>query len=177
MYEEILDIVDNNGSIMHQASKVESHKHGWLHKTVIGYIRDANSWTLVRQSDDKQDAGQFVAPVGGHVKSNETEIEALLRESEEEIGTRNIEYKYIGVATYHRQIIGRDENHMCFVYEINTLDHIKLGVESVSVETFSNEDLKRQIIENPDDFGDGYYFILERFYPEYLPKKRRSSRS
>jgi 8-oxo-dGTP pyrophosphatase MutT (NUDIX family) len=168
--EEELDIVDVDGNTLHQASKTDSHKQGWLHKTVIGYIRDANSWTLVRQSADKQDAGQFVAPVGGHVKSHESEIDALFRESAEEIGTSNIKYKFVGVAIYHRQIIGRDENHMCFVYEITTNDSIKLGTESVSVETFTNEDLKRLLAESPDNFGDGYFFILKRLYPDYLPK-------
>jgi len=32
---------------------------------------------MVKQASDKQDAGQYVSPVGGHVTSGETDIEAL----------------------------------------------------------------------------------------------------
>lgn len=74
-------------------------------------------------------------------------------------------------------MIGRDENHLFLVYEIETDDPIKLNEESVSIERFTREDLKKALIEHPEEFGDAYYFVLESFYPEYLPdtyKKRWS---
>jgi 8-oxo-dGTP pyrophosphatase MutT (NUDIX family) len=169
MAEEIVDIIDGNGEVLRQAVKSETHQHGWLHKTVIGYLRDGDEWILVRQAADRQDAGQLVAPVGGHVQAGESETDALLRESEEEIGTRNIEYKLIGRAIFHRQVIGRDENHLFVVYEIYTDDEIVLNEESVSYERFTHEGLMKALVEFPENFGDAYYFVLEKFYPDYLP--------
>jgi isopentenyldiphosphate isomerase len=71
--EEIIDIVNKNGEVLRQAAKSEAHQHGWLHKTVIGYLRDGEDWILVCQAADRQDAGQLVAPVAGHVQAGETE--------------------------------------------------------------------------------------------------------
>jgi 8-oxo-dGTP pyrophosphatase MutT (NUDIX family) len=92
MTGEIVDIIDESGKVLHQATKEEAHEHGWLHKTVISCLRYGDDWGLVTQAGHKQDAGQLVHPVGGHVKAGESEEDALLRESEEEIGTENIDF-------------------------------------------------------------------------------------
>jgi 8-oxo-dGTP pyrophosphatase MutT (NUDIX family) len=167
--DERVDIIDEKGRILRQVPKAEAHVHGWLHKTVIGYLRQGNTWRLVRQAADRQDAGQLVAPVGGHVQAGETEVNALLRESEEEIGTRNITYKEIGRARFHRQVIGRDENHLFIVYEIATDDDIQLGDEAETMKTFTGEELKKALQDHPENFGEAYYFVLETFYSQYLP--------
>lgn len=166
----MVDIIDENGNILRQVLKVKAHKHGWLHKTVIGYLKYGDDWALVRQASDRQDAGQLVAPVGGHVKAGESELDALLRESEEEIGTRNITYTYMGDKIFHRHVIGRDENHLFAIYEISTDDPITLNKEAVAIERFARADLKQALREHPKDFGESYYFVLEAFYPEYLPE-------
>jgi 8-oxo-dGTP pyrophosphatase MutT (NUDIX family) len=175
---ELVDIVDEAGKVLRQALKTEAHKHGWLHnKTAIGYLKYGDDWALVRQAADRQDAGQLVAPVGGHIRAAETDLDGLLREAEEEIGTKNITIKHIGNARFHRQVIGRDENHLFIVYEITTDDPIRLGSEAVAIERFTPDALKEAIVKEPQNFGDAFYFNLEKLYPEYLPRgyKRRWS--
>jgi len=167
--DEVVDIVDEQGKVLGQALKSQTHKDGRLHLTTIGCLRYGSDIALVRQSADRQDAGQLVNPVGGHAKAGETEMEALLRESEEEIGTRNITHKLLGHARFQRQVLGRDENHLFAVYEIRTNDKIRLGSESDSLERFSGAELKQALRDNPDDFGAAFYFVFEHFYPEYLP--------
>jgi 8-oxo-dGTP pyrophosphatase MutT (NUDIX family) len=169
MNAEIVDIVGSHGEVLRQELKTEAHKHGWLHKTVIGYLRYGDDWALIRQASDKQDAGQLVAPVGGHVSAGETDITALLRESEEEIGTATISYKRLGSAIFRRQVIGRDENHLFMVYEISTNDELILGSESVAVERFTIAELKQALLDEPQQFGAALYFVFEHFYAEYLP--------
>lgn len=170
MDDEIVDIIGENGQITNQALKTEAHKYGWLHKTVIGYLKYGNDWALVCQAADRQDAGQLVAPVGGHVKAGEENIAALIREADEEIGTGNIIYRHVGDAVFHRQVIGRDENHLFIIYEIETSDAINLGEEAISIERFTKEELMSELSNHPERFGAAYYFVLEHFYPEYLPK-------
>jgi isopentenyl-diphosphate Delta-isomerase len=170
MDTELVDIIDADGTVVGQELKTEAHKQGWLHKTVIGYLKYGDDWALVRQAADRQDAGQLVAPVGGHVQAGESVEEALLRESEEEIGTRKISHRYVGDAIFHRQVIGRDENHLFVIYEITTDDDVVLGEEAVAIERFTKDELRQALAEKPQNFGDAYYFVLERFYPDYLPQ-------
>lgn len=172
MDEELIDIVNAAGKVLRQANKTEAHKHGWLHKTVIGYVRYGDDWALISQAADRQDAGQLVAPVGGHVKAGETELEALLRETQEEIGVKNISHNHVGSARFHRQVLGRDENHLFVVYEISTNDDIILGAEAVAIKKFTTEELKRALKRQPDTFGDALYFVFEHFYPDLLPSGR-----
>lgn len=178
MDDERVDIVDESGNVVRVALKTDAHKRGWPHKTAVGYLMYGDDWALVRQAAHKQDAGQLVAAVGGHVKAGESETDALLRESEEEIGTRNITYKRVGTIQFHRQVIGRDENHLFVIFEIATNDPIILNKESVAIERFSPEALKQALRVNPENFGDSYFFVLESFYPGLLPetyKKRWAS--
>ena len=170
MNDELLDILDENHNVLRQALKTEAHKQGWLHKTVIGYLKYGDDWSLVKQAADRQDAGQLVAPVGGHVKAGESEVDALLRETEEEIGARNVRFKHVGTKVFHRQVIGRDENHLFVIYEIETDDPIVLGPEAVSIERFTTAELKKALRQHPEYFGDALYFVMEAFYPEHLPK-------
>lgn len=170
MDDEMVDVLDNTYAVLRQELKTEAHRHGWLHKTVIGYLKFGDDWALVRQASDRQDAGQLVAPVGGHVKAGEAELDALRRESEEEIGSHSISYKHVGDRVFRRQVIGRDENHLFAIYEIRTEDPIILNEESVTIERFTANDLKKALYEHPESFGDAYYFVLESFYPDYLPE-------
>lgn len=173
MADELVDIIDEQGRVLRQALKSEAHKHGWLHATVIGCMRSGDDWLLVRQTADRQDAGQLVAPVGGHVQSQETELAALLRETEEELGVRNLRHQLVGRARFQRQVLGRDENHLFIVYEITTDDTIVLGNEAESIERFSIPQLQQVIAETPTAIGDAHYFVLEYFYPHYLPSNWR----
>ncbi len=96
------------------------------------------------------------------------DVEALLRECEEEIGTRNIEYKLLGTAIFHRQVIGRDENHLFVVYEISTQDEIVLGSEAVALRRFSAEELQKMVANGSPELGAVYYFVAEQFYHQLL---------
>jgi 8-oxo-dGTP pyrophosphatase MutT (NUDIX family) len=105
------------------------------------------------------------------VRAGESDAEALLRESEEEIGTRDIQYKLLGTARFHRQVIDRDENHLFVVYEIRTDAVIQLGQEATEMNTFSARELKNWAVQNRSGLGDAYLFVAEKFYPDLLPGK------
>jgi isopentenyl-diphosphate Delta-isomerase len=167
-FEEI-DIVDTDGNILYSISKHEAHQKGLLHKTVIaGVFSSKGEVILVEQSSDRQDAGQYVSPVGGHQKKGETEEEALKREVLEEIGLVDFEYKLKGRLVFNRQVLGRLENHFFVVFEIYTDQDLVLGDEADSYRKFNQSELKRLLKENPKQFGDAYFPIVQKFYPELL---------
>lgn len=94
---EYVDIVDESDKVIGKISKQEAHEKGLLHRTVIAeIINSSGEWVLVKQSSYKQDSGQFVSPVGGHVLSGESEDDAIKREAKEEFGIEGFEFKLKG---------------------------------------------------------------------------------
>ncbi len=168
--DELVDIVDTNGNFVEVVSKREAHEKGLLHKTVISEVIDSKGrWLLVKQSKDRQDAGQYVSPVGGHVTSGETNEEALRREVGEEIGfTGDLKYELSGKKIFNRHVIGRHENHFFIVYKIYSNKEPVINRESESYKYFTEKELKRELKQNPKLFGDAFNFVVKSFYPHLL---------
>lgn len=167
--EEQVDVVDNTGAVLYSTTKAETHQKGLLHKTVIAeLISPTGEMTLVRQSPHKQDAGQYVSPVGGHVGAGETDEQALRREAKEEVGLEGFEFSLKGKAIYDRKVLGRHENHYFIVYEIYTDEKPTLNDESVSYKRFTRDKLKLMLQKEPHTFGAAFHFVVKIFYPELL---------
>ncbi|RIK52186.1 hypothetical protein DCC61_00155 [Candidatus Microgenomates bacterium] len=167
MIEEQVDVIDERGNTIRTLSKSAAHRDGLLHKTVIAeLINSRGEFCFVRQSSSKQDAGQFVSPVGGHVSSGETDEEALIRECQEECGLTPIDYKLIGTTIYNREVIGRKENHFFVVYEIYTDDSPILNHESVEFKWFSVDEIKQTLKSNPKTFGAALHHVSKNLFPE-----------
>lgn len=163
---EIVDIINEQNEVLYQTSKDKAHQIGLLHRCIIAEVIDSQGkWTLVKQASDKQDAGQYVSPVGGHIRTKESEADALRRETLEEMGITNFTSKFIGKAILNREVIGRKENHLFIVYEIYTDQPPTLNHESVSCKKFSFKQIKKEIRSNPTQFGQAFHFVMEKFYP------------
>lgn len=166
---EIVDIVDEENRVLYQTSKEEAHDKGLLHRTIIVEVRNSkDQWLLVKQAPHKQDKDQYVNPVGGHIKAGESEVEALKRETEEEIGVKEFSYIYIGALINNRQTRGKQENHYFIVYQITTDESPVLNDESVEYRWFREDELKETIKKHPELFGESLYVVLKKFYPEMM---------
>jgi 8-oxo-dGTP pyrophosphatase MutT (NUDIX family) len=148
--DELVDVVDEDNKVLYQVMKREAHEKGLLHRCVVSEVYDSKGrWLLVKQAADRQDAGQLVSPVGGHVAAGESEDDALKREALEEIGLKDLEYKLKGRAIYNREVLGRKENHYFILYEITSDEPLTLNYESVGYETFTTDELKQALRETP----------------------------
>lgn len=165
--QELLDIVDKDLTVVSQATKQQAHEQGLLHKTVIGeIINSKGEWALVIQAGHKQDPGQYVSPVGGHVKAGESDDDALKREALEECGIKDFTFEKKGAFIFDREVQGHRENHYFIVYAIHTDAEITLNDESVLVERFAEADLKYRLHQNPKNFGAAFTVIVDTLYTE-----------
>lgn len=166
---EQVDIVDEQDNVLYSTSKQEAHEKGLLHRTVISLVIDSHDrWLLVKQASNKQDAGQYVTPVGGHVKAGESVEDSLKREVMEEIGLKNFKYTYTGTSIFNRDILGRHENHYVIMYEIRSDEKLTLNHESVGYKAFTEVQLKQELKDKPEKFGAAFTFVLKTFYPHLL---------
>lgn len=169
---EMVDIVDQTNQVVGQVSKEETHQKGLLHRCILAEVIDSEGkWMLVKQADDRQDAGQFVSPVGGHIKAGETEEAALKREAFEELGLRNFTFKRVGEAIFNRFVVGRQENHYFIFYFIYSDQQPTLNHESVGYERFSSEQLQAELTSNPKKFGEAFHFIWNKFPAHFKSEK------
>jgi isopentenyl-diphosphate delta-isomerase len=164
--EEQVDVVDDHDNVMQSISKTDAHKEGLLHRTVISqYINRKREWVLVRQASDRQDAGQFVNPTGGHAQAGESEDEALKREALEEIGVDVVDFKLVGKKIFRRTVGWKDENHYFIVYEIYGENDPVLNEESVEWKRFTEDELTSELQQNPNMFGTAFHVVIDEFYP------------
>ncbi|KKP68591.1 MAG: Isopentenyl-diphosphate Delta-isomerase [Candidatus Roizmanbacteria bacterium GW2011_GWA2_35_19] len=162
---EMVDVVDENLKVLNSVEKQKAHDQGLLHATVIAeIINSKGEWLLVKQAGHKQDPGQFVSPVGGHVGSGEKYEVALKREAMEEVGLKNFIFKSVGKKIYKRQWPKGIENHYFIVYEINSDEEPTLNDESVEFKRFKVSEIKNLLKSNPDYFGLAFHFVVKSFY-------------
>lgn len=167
---EYVDVINEHNEVLSPVSKQEAHEQGLLHRVVIAEIIGTDgSWTLIQQSADRQDAGQYVSPVGGHVHAGESIIDALKREANEEYGLGDeFNFQQKGQAIYNREILNRKENHLFLIFEIYTDQPPVLNEESVGYERMSPEQLAQQLKTSPQKFGAAFHFVINACYPHLL---------
>lgn len=167
--DEMVDVVDDGDNVLYPIKKREAHEKGLLHRTIISEIKTSDGrWIMVKQSSDRQDAGQYVSPVGGHVGTGETEEDGLKREALEECGIKDFNYRLIGKKIFNRTILNRQENHYFILYEIYSDSEITLNEESESYRIFTEQEMKDGLKKTPELFGAAFHFIVRTFYPELL---------
>lgn len=165
--DEQIDIINDQNQVIGTIGKSIAHRDGLLHRIVIGeLINPKGEYCFVQQADDRQDPGQFVSPIGGHVGAGESADSALVRECQEEVGFTPSQLKFIGSTIYNRQVIGRHENHLFLVYTIPTDQNPILNHESVGYRWFSVADIQQTLRTNPAIFGAAWHHVFKNIFPK-----------
>jgi len=168
--DELLDLIDDNNQVIGTVAKSIAHHDGLLHRIVIGeIINSKGEYCFVEQAGDRQDPGQFVSPIGGHVKAGELPDSALVRECQEECGFTPTDFEFIGSTVFDRQVIGRHENHLFLVYVIHSNADPILNHESVGFRWFSVPKIQSTLKSNPQLFGAAWHHVFSKLFPQIHP--------
>ena len=87
--DELIEIWDASGTPTGRvALKSEAHKAGWYHPTVHAWFYTPSGNVLLQKRAPEKDTfpGLWDVSVAGHVHADETPMEAVIRETKEEIG-------------------------------------------------------------------------------------------
>lgn len=112
IYKEYFPIIDESGTVVGKASRLECHSGSMLLHPVVHLQLFNNNHELYLQkrslTKDIQ-PGKWDTAVGGHVDYGEQIEEALMRETREEIGITDFEptisFKYIYESTIEREMV------------------------------------------------------------------------
>ncbi len=89
-YKELLEVVNDQGEVVNQATREEIHKKGLLHREVRIWVYNANGEILFQRRGPHKDTfpNLLDTSVGGHVDLGMTYDDSALKELEEETGIK-----------------------------------------------------------------------------------------
>ncbi len=176
--DEYIDIVDQNGKPTgKRALKSEVHKNGWYHNTIHLWLYTSGGEILLQQRSHKKKIFPLLwdVSVAGHIDAGETFENALIRETEEEIGlqVKSNQLKKIGVqlhkSEYNNGEIKDYEYHHVYISELKipfeNLVPQKDEVEALKLVTFQEFQNLLNHSESNSHFvatnKDYYLFVLK----------------
>lgn len=164
--DEQLDVINEQNKVIGTIGKSTAHRDGLLHRIVIGELINAKGqYCFVEQAGDRQDPGQYISLIGGHVGAGETADDALIRECQEECGFTPQSIKFIGSTIYNREVISRKENHLFLVYQISFEGEPVLNHESIGFKWFSVEEIEQILKTSPNIFGAAWHHVFKNIFP------------
>lgn len=113
---EQLPIVNELGDIIGSATRTECHAHTFLLHPVVHlhvFNPDGELYLQLRSQTKTIQPGKWDTAVGGHVDTNESVEEAMLREAREELGLTGFQYKLI--RSY--KFVSSCEAELVYVYQ------------------------------------------------------------
>jgi ADP-ribose pyrophosphatase YjhB (NUDIX family) len=131
-----------------------------IHDTVTVVIERQGRFLLIKKAKNRVDKGEWAFP-GGHLDKDESPLEAVKRETREEIGNAEIlenEPFTVFVHKVDKSIIGKHK-HNCHVFKGRVSGKLKAGDDAAQIKWFS----KQEIINNKKVQGFTKY-IVKRFY-------------
>ena len=160
------------------ATREECHEKGLWHRAVYAFIIDKSGNVLLqkRSASKKLWPNMWDVTVGGHVDSGEFGIQALIRETKEELGIQisDEDVKYLlGSTSINQQgnIINKHYNECYLITKnIDTSDIVVQKEEVAEVKYFSKDELLKRIENGYEGLTDksGSWNFLKIILEKYI---------
>ncbi len=170
MTEPKILIVNKDNKVVGSESRKFAHKNELIHRVVRIFLFNSKGqlFLQLRTPDRDNFPGLWDQSVGGHVDEGEDNLEAALREAQEEIGLHNVELKEVG--TYYTEDVETGRKLKRFNTLYTTKSDMALIYEPEEVadgKWVTIDELQRDIEHNPDQYTLGLIKAL-RFYREHV---------
>lgn len=170
---ELLDVVDENNELTGEKyDKKEIHEKGlWYRAAFIFIVNSENKLLLQKRAKNKSTQPNKWSITAGHVDSGETERQAALRETEEELGIQNLkeeDFVFLGVKKTIRRYENSINNHFKNIFLLRTdmkINEFVLQKSEVSeVKYFTIDELKN-ICQNKEKYEKEF---MKSFFDEWF---------
>ncbi len=174
MVEEKVILVDTNDNPIGLMNKLEAHEKAVLHRAFSVFILNDNNELMLQQRAQHK----YHSPLlwtntcCSHQRENETNIQAGTRRLREEMGfeTELKEmFHFIYKAPFDNGLTEHELDHVMIGYYNNMPDINKEEVESWK--WMKIEDVKNDMITNPDQYTIWFKIIFEEFYHHFDENK------
>ncbi len=116
--EEIIAEIDEEGKLIGKMSRTKAHDDSMkLHPVIHVHILNSKGEVLLQKRSKKKriQAGKWDTAVGGHISYGEDIKTALVRETQEELGLRELDFKFVTKYIWKSDI----ERELVFVFAAN----------------------------------------------------------
>ncbi|PHR71841.1 MAG: NUDIX hydrolase [Lutibacter sp.] len=170
MFDEFIDILNNDLTVLKTCLKTEVHTYGHLHASVHiwFYTNDCKLLIQKRSSNKIAFPNLWDVSVAGHISTGETSITGAIREVKEEIGLDITANELLKIGSFKEQFQHKDDftdneiHHIYLCKLTKDINLLKIQKEEVSqiklipIDEFKDQ-LKKHAFEN----------VFVPHYPEY----------
>ena len=158
--------VDKNDTVIGSGPRIKAIEDGIIHRIIRVLVFNSNGDLLLQKRSKNVDMpGRWDQSVGGHVDAGEDYLDAAIRETEEELGVKNVELKKL--FKYYRE---ENENNQTskkrfeMIYKAEYNGKIVFNPEEIAeVRWISPTELVEWMKETPKDFTDGFIFCFDKY--------------
>jgi isopentenyldiphosphate isomerase len=159
MTEEILDIIDENDTVIRTATRQEVRDNHLLHRGSCAFVFNSKGEIFVhkRTSTKHLYPGRYDMACGGGVDSGETYEEGAKRELNEELGIKNAELKFLFKFRWN----DRDQNCISGVYKCIYDEKMNLQEEEIESGSFVTLEQLNKLIKKEKFCPDSLKMYLK----------------
>jgi len=162
--KEVLDVVDQNDTVIGQAEREECHKDFLRHRAIQVFVLDLRGRIFVQKRTKTKDVfpGLYEASCSGHVQAGEAYLQAAARELAEELGVTHKEHDLKELFTFKLRVKPEHEIVKQYIVQCECVGELQKE-EVESGEFVDWEEFILRVEKNPKKFTPACIAALEKY--------------
>jgi len=181
MADELIDILNDDLTVLRTCLKSEAHKNGWFHASVHIWVYTEKGEILIQKRAKSKNSfpDLWDVSVAGHITAGEDAITSAIREIKEEIGMSVAPYELNKIGVFkekfeHREDFTDNEIHYIYLCKLEAdIRSLRIQKEElseirlISIDSFelaiNKRDFEQVFVPHYPDY---YSFVLKKIKKE-----------